>query len=100
MPCLLSLIALFFPRVVIVMLVIFSDYLGRAFQNEWWWPLAGFFFMPFTTLAYAFGMNHGGGIKGVYVVLVVLGVLMDFGVIGGGAASRRRKSVVVKRVRA
>lgn len=91
MPCLLGLLAAFFPRLVIILLAIFSDYLGRAFSGDWWWPLLGFFFMPFTTLAYAFGVNHGGGISGFYLVLVILAVLLDFGIIGGGAAAKRKR---------
>lgn len=100
MPVILGCLALFFPRLVIAALAIFSDYLGRAFGGEWWWPLLGFFFMPFTTLAYAFGMNHGGGIRGLYLVLVVVGVLLDLGVIGGGAKARRSRSMVVVRKQA
>lgn len=91
MPCLLALIAFFFPRLAIILIAIFSDYLGRAFHGEWLWPVLGFFFMPFTTLAYAFGVNHGGGIGGIYLVLVIIAVLMDVGVIGGGAAGRKRR---------
>lgn len=99
MPFILGCLALFFPRLVIALLAIFSDYLGRAFAGEWWWPLLGFFFMPFTTLAYAFGVNYGGGVKGLYLVLVIVAVLLDLGVIGGGAEARRRRNIVVVRKR-
>lgn len=99
MPLILGCLALFFPRLVIVLLAIFGDYLGRAFGGEWWWPLLGFFFMPFTTLAYAFGVNHGGGVKGLYLVLVIVAVLLDLGVIGGGAEARRRRSTAAMRKR-
>lgn len=90
MPCLLALLALIFPRLVILLLAVFSGYLGRAFSGEWWWPLAGFFLMPYTTLAYAFSVNHGGGVSGLYIVLVVVAVLMDFGALGGGASAGGR----------
>lgn len=96
MPCLLAIIALGFPRLVILLLVVFSDYIGRAFGGEWLWPVLGFFLMPFTTLAYALGMNNGG-IKGLYLVLLIVAVLMDFGAIGGGAAARRKRVVVVRK---
>jgi hypothetical protein len=90
MPCLLVLIALAFPRVVLVLLWLFSDYLGRAYHGALL-PLLGFFFLPFTTLAYAVAMNEGGGVRGGWILLVVLAVLMDFGVMGGGAAGRRKR---------
>ena len=50
MPCLVGCLALFFPRVAIILVVIFSDYLGRAYDGIFW-PLVGFIFMPLTTLA-------------------------------------------------
>jgi hypothetical protein len=96
MPLILGCLALFFPRMVIVLTAIFSDYLGRAFHNEWWWPLLGFFFLPFTTLAYAFAVNQGGGVHGLYLVLVVVAVLLDLGVIGGNAKAHRTRKVVVR----
>src|SRR5678816_3171504 len=40
MPCLLGCLALLFPRVVIVLVVIFSDYIGQAYQTILW-PLLG-----------------------------------------------------------
>lgn len=99
MPILLGCLALFFPRFVIVLLAIFGDYLSRAFHGEWWWPLLGFFFLPCTTLAYALAMNQGGGVRGLYLVLVVVGVLLDLGVIGGNARARRTRTrtVVVRK---
>lgn len=88
MPCLLALFALALPRVVLLLVAIFSNYIGRAYENVLW-PILGFFFMPLTTLAYAFGINTAGSIRGFYLVIVVLAVLLDLGFVGG--ASRRRK---------
>lgn len=96
MPLVLGCLALFFPRMVVALVGIFTGYFGRAFHGEWWWPLLGFFFMPFTTLAYAAAINEGGGVRGVYLVLVVIAVLMDLGVIGGSAKSRR-KTIIIKK---
>ena len=92
MPCLLALLALVFPRLVIVLVVIFSDYLGDAYETTVW-PLLGFFFLPLTTLAYAFGYHeNNGSISGFYLVLVIVAVLIDLGMIGGGGkASRWRR---------
>ena len=90
MPCLLGLFALFVPRLVLFLIWLFSDYLGRAYDSVLW-PLLGFLFMPLTTLAYAFAMNsNNGSVSGLYLVLVVLAVLIDLGMLGGGEAQRRR----------
>lgn len=92
MPCLMALLAVFVPRVVLVLLFLFSTYLGRAYETVLW-PVVGFVFMPFTTLAYAFAMNsNAGSVSGFYLVVVVIAVLMDLGSwSGGGAASKRRR---------
>lgn len=88
MPCLLALLALLAPRVVIVLLVIFSNWIGNAYQTILW-PLLGFIFMPYTTLAYALAINSHGSVTGLYLVIVIIAVLIDLGSITGGAATRR-----------
>lgn len=89
MHCLIGCLALATPRLAIVLVVIFSDFIGRAYQTTIW-PLLGFFFMPLTTLAYAWAINTNGSVAGPYLVIVVVAVLMDLGLIGGGEAARRR----------
>ncbi len=91
MGCILIGIAFFFPRLAIILLVILGDYIGRAYDT-FVWPFLGFFFMPYTTLAYALARNEGG-VAGGYIVLIVVAVLLDLGVIGGGAESTRRRAV-------
>ncbi|MCW5777198.1 MAG: hypothetical protein KIS87_12240 [Phycisphaeraceae bacterium] len=88
MPCVVAAIAFFFPRLAIILLVIFSDYIGQAYQTVLW-PLLGVFFAPYTTLAYAFSINSNGSVSGIYLLLVVFAVLVDLGVIGGGGASAK-----------
>ena len=89
MPCLAALLAVFFPRLVIALVFVFSRYLEQAYDT-WYWPVLGFVFMPFTTLAYAFALNHGQGLIGVHLAVFVIAVLMDIGALsGGGYASRR-----------
>jgi len=88
-PCLIGCLALAAPRVAIVLVVVFSDYLGRAYDT-WVWPLLGFVFMPLTTLAYAWAINVRGSVEGVHLVVVVLAVLLDLGLIGGSSRARRR----------
>lgn len=93
MPCLVAIIAFFFPRIAIALLVIVGDYIGRAYETTLW-PLLGFFFMPYTTLVYAWAKNSNGSIEGWYFAAVAGAVLVDLGVIGGGgkSAERRRRA--------
>jgi hypothetical protein len=90
MPCLFGCLALFFPRVAIILIWLFSDYLGRAYETLLW-PLLGFLFLPLTTLAYAWAVNTNGTVTGVYLVVVVVAVLIDLGWLGGGAHGGRRR---------
>lgn len=69
------------------LVVIFSGYIGRAFQTTLW-PFLGFLFMPLTTLAYGWAINSRGSVAGVHLVLVVVAVLIDLGLIGGSASRR------------
>lgn len=92
MPCLLALLTLATPRLVIVLLVIFSDYIGRAFEGVII-PFLGFLFLPTTTLGYAFSINEHGSVEGIYVVVMIVAVVLDLGLLGGGGRSwafRRR----------
>jgi len=90
MPCLLALLAVFFPRVVIVLLFLVSDWLESGFASvHWLWPVLGFFLLPFTTLAYALAINQQGELDGLYIILMVIAVLMDIGTWSGGPMSRR-----------
>jgi hypothetical protein len=79
----LSIFGLFMPRFIMVLLWLFSDYLSRAYDG-WLLPLIGFFVLPTTTLAYAIAQNSLQGAKGLGLVLIVLGVLVDIGALGGG----------------
>jgi hypothetical protein len=89
--CLLTLFGLITPRLVMVVLWLFTNYLSRAFET-FIWPLFGFFFLPTTTIAYAIAQNSFQGLRGVGLLIFVLGVLLDFGLIGGGARGRRARS--------
>ncbi len=96
MPCLIALFALFFPRIAIVLVVIFSDYIGAAYQTVFW-PLLGFLFMPVTTLAYAWAIHSNGSVSGGYLLVVMLAILIDLGILGGGASNRQVRGYVKDR---
>jgi hypothetical protein len=90
MCCVLLLVALVGPRLGLAVLWLFTDYLNRAFDS-FLLPLLGFIFLPWTTLAFAVAQNSFGGLHDIGLLLVVLGVLADVGVLGGGA---RQRSVI------
>ncbi len=90
MHCLVGCIGLVTPRLAILLLVIFGDYIGRAYDTLTW-PVLGFLFMPTTTLAYAWAINSRGSVEGFHLVVVVIAVLIDLGLIGGSARAGREK---------
>ena len=88
--CLILLVAFLGPRIAIVLLALFTTYLGRAYDN-FLIPFLGFLFLPWTTLAYAWAINTNGEVSGMYMVVVIIAVLGDLGVFGGGAAHRKKR---------
>ena len=90
MNCLVGCLALVTPRLALVLVFLFSNYLGRAYETLLW-PVLGFFFMPLTTLSYAWAVNSHGTVTGIYLVVVVVAVLLDLGLVGTGARARRRQ---------
>jgi hypothetical protein len=89
MPCLLTLVILAFPRVVLVLLWLFSNYLDRAYHGLLI-PLLGFIFLPITTIAYAWMLNSHLPLQGVNLVILIVAVLLDVGSHSGGARYYRR----------
>ncbi len=90
MPCLLGCLALSTPRLVLLLVFLFSDYLARAYETNFW-PFLGFFFLPLTTLAYAGAMNENHGeVSGLWLVIVILAVAIDLGLIRLGSYGRQR----------
>lgn len=87
MPCCLLAVAAFFPRLALIVMWL-GGYGGRAFETLLW-PFLGFFLMPFTTCAYAIGMNESGGFQGWTLLLLIVGIAFDLGHLGGGGAYGR-----------
>ena len=88
MCCVLVLLAFIGPRAALVLLWLFTNYLSRAY-DAFLLPFLGFLFLPWTTLAFAIAQNDLGGLNGLGLIAVILGVLADIGVLGGGARQRR-----------
>ena len=90
MPCLLLIIFLAFPRIALVLLFLFSNYLQRAYHGLLL-PLLGFLFLPLTTLAYAWMMNTRQPIAGINLLILIIAVVIDLGGLSGGEHHRRTR---------
>jgi hypothetical protein len=88
MGCLYLLVALISPRLLVVLLWIFSPYVQPNTTRFWLWPLLGLIFLPWTTLAVVWGSNTHFGV--FQIAAVVIGLMLDLGT-NGDAERRRRK---------
>jgi O-antigen/teichoic acid export membrane protein len=89
MPCLLLILFLAFPRVAMVLMYLFSNYLQRAYHDLLVLAL-GFVFLPLTTIVYAWLQNSHRHMEGVNVLILIAAVLIDVSGLGGGEYHRRR----------
>lgn len=91
MGCLVVILSLITPRFVVLILW-FTGYLADAY-GSWFWPTLGFFVAPTTTIAYAVARNDlstaTGAITAAGTLVIVVGVMIDIGLIGGNARRRR-----------
>jgi hypothetical protein len=90
MPCLLLILFLAFPRIALLLLFLFSNYLQHAYHGLII-PLLGFVFLPLTTLAYAWMANSGLPTTGINLLILIIAVVIDLGGIGGGEYHRRTR---------
>jgi hypothetical protein len=91
MPCCLLLFAVRAgPRIVLVCMFLFSNYLERAYHGLIL-PILGFILLPVTTIAYAWLMNTHRPIEGVNLVILIVAVVVDLGGIGGGAMRKQQQ---------
>ncbi len=100
MGCFLAILAIFSPRLVLVLVWLFNHpRFDVAFHNSFLWPLLGFIFLPWTTLVYVFAYNpllgHPSTWGWVWVFLALLVDLGSYGAArtGGKSYSSRKGSV-------
>lgn len=73
------LLLLFSPRVAGVIFWLFTNWFDKAYQT-WYWPLLGWLFLPWTTLAYMWAnLATDGNISGGWIFLIVFAALIDIG---------------------
>jgi hypothetical protein len=91
MGCLVALAALLAPRLVMFFIWLLTDWFGRGFETRIW-PVLGFLFMPYTTLAYLAAMlNNSHKLSGMWLVLFIVAIIVDVGNWGGSGSSCRRR---------
>lgn len=78
------------PRVALVVIFLLTDWFSRAHDTVVW-PVLGFVFMPFTTLAYTAAFAHTQDLTFGWLVAIIVGVAVDIGNWGGGYKARRRR---------
>jgi hypothetical protein len=94
--CLLAAIGLLAPRLVLVLMwlinssFVLQPFSGTSVPNPVL-PILGLLFLPTTTLGYCWAAASFGGVSSFSGLLVVLiGLIIDFGLIGNGRGAVRR----------
>jgi len=92
--CLLALASILSPRLGLFLMWIFTDRIPRAFDGSWLIAILGFFFMPWTTLAWSVAWAPVGSVSGAGWLLVGLGFLADLSTHVGAARARRDRAAL------
>jgi hypothetical protein len=88
--CLVIALALLLPRLALLLMAVFTDWISAAFETTLW-PVLGWFFMPYTTLAYMTAMlNNNHQLNGGWLALFIVAIIVDCGGHGSAAKTRRK----------
>lgn len=90
MPCILALLALAFPRVIIILLWLFTSFFSGLYHGIII-PVIGFLFLPLTFLAYSYFLRLHNPMNATELVVLAIALIVDLGLTGGGAYGRRRR---------
>jgi len=90
MACLFVIFLVAFPRIALLLMFFFSNYLERAYHGVLI-PLVGFFLLPLTTLVYAWLANTAQPVVGLNLIILIVAVGIDLGALGGGEYHRRTR---------
>ena len=80
MPCLLVLVALAFPRVVIVLLWLFSTFFNGVYHGIII-PVLGFLFLPLTFIVYTYVAKTYPHMGTPQLVAIAIAVIIDLGLV-------------------
>jgi hypothetical protein len=95
MPCLLAILAVAFPRIAIILLWLFTTFFTGLYNNLII-PILGFIFLPLTLIVYTYmvrmhPITQFGQLTATELVILFVAVIIDLGLLGGGAAGRGRR---------
>jgi len=94
--CLLAALGLITPRLILVLLWLFSLMLSLVPSQPWQspirsFPVLGLVLLPTTTLGVCWATMSFGGVQSFSgLLIVVIGLLIDAGLIGNGRGMARR----------
>jgi len=80
MPCLLVILALAFPRVVIVLLWLFSSFFAGVYHGIIL-PVLGFLFLPLTLIVYTYVTKTYSHIELPQMIALAIAVIVDLGLV-------------------
>ena len=90
--CLLAAIGSFFPRIALLLMWVFTNYVDRAFTG-FLLPLLGLLFLPFTTIMFCLVYSPAAnGVVGANWIWVFLGLLIDISSYSSGGYGQRRRT--------
>jgi hypothetical protein len=87
--CFWCVLGFFCPRLALIGIAIFTDWISAVWTNGFMWPILGWFFLPCTTLAYMTA-HLNGGLSGGWIVLLVVAVFIDLGSHGSASSSVKK----------
>ncbi len=92
MGCIYLILALLVPRLLMVFILLLTDWFSYAYDT-FVWPFLGLLFLPYTTLAYMGAMLNANEVSGIWLVLVVVAAIVDVSHLGGsGRAAHGRRA--------
>jgi hypothetical protein len=81
------------PRVGIVLLWLFTDRLSNAYSTGIV-PVAGFFFLPWTTFLYGLVQGGHGPVGTVGILAIIIGVIVDITTLVGARRVRDQRAAL------
>lgn len=88
MPCFLVVLIVLFPRIAIALLYFFTTFFNGVYDNLIV-PIVGFLVLPLTLIAYTYLAKTHHPVDTTFLVVMILAVVLDLGLLGGGYRSRR-----------
>lgn len=92
MGCLFLILLGISPRLGVVALWLFTDWVERAFAGGWILPLLGIIFLPWTTALYTLGYIIGDAAAPWGWLGAIIGLFLDIAVHAGSATRARGRT--------